>query len=76
MAYLTCYYKAKRSTNREFNVVCFLLMQLGHILYKYLVYICLFVEMLQRKQCNYRDLAIALSQRRLLFWSGYALDKE
>jgi hypothetical protein len=75
MAYLTRHHKAKRSTNREFNVIRFLPVRLGHSLYKYLVYIRPFVEMLQREQSSFPDSAVAPSQRRLLFRSGHALDK-
>lgn len=35
--YLTCHHKAKRSTNREFVVICFMLIRLGHIVYKYAI---------------------------------------
>jgi hypothetical protein len=40
------HHKAKRLTNREFNVVCFLPVQLGQSIYKYLVYIRPFLDML------------------------------
>ena len=50
MFYLTRSHKAKRSTNREFIVARFLPIQVGHIIYKYLVYIRPFVDMLAREQ--------------------------
>jgi len=39
IGYLVRHYKAKRLTNREFNVVRFLLVRLGYVMYKYLVFI-------------------------------------
>ncbi|KAK7592053.1 hypothetical protein V3481_006688 [Fusarium oxysporum f. sp. vasinfectum] len=51
--YLTRSHKAKRSTNREFVVARFLPIQVGHIVYKYLVYIRPFVDMLAREQYPY-----------------------
>ncbi|RKK62815.1 hypothetical protein BFJ69_g16984 [Fusarium oxysporum] len=55
MVYLVRHHKAKRSTNREFIVARFLPAQVGHILYKYLVYIRPFVDMLHREgQTKYR----------------------
>jgi hypothetical protein len=47
MVYVTRYYKAKRSTNKEFNVVRFLLARAGVLLFYYLVYISRFAEMLR-----------------------------
>jgi hypothetical protein len=75
MIYLTRHHKAKRSTNREFNVVWSCPMRLGHVLYKYLVYIRPFVEMLQRERLGHSDCAATTSQSRLLFRSGNNLDK-
>jgi hypothetical protein len=49
MIYLIRSHKAKRSTNREFFVARFLLVQLGHLLYKYLVYIRLFIDIHTRE---------------------------
>jgi hypothetical protein len=49
MIYLTRSHKAKRSTNREFFVARFLPVQLGHLFYKYLVYIRPFIDMLARE---------------------------
>ena len=72
--YLTRHHKAKRSTNREFIVVRLLPVRLGYVLYKYLVYIRPFIEMLQREQFGDRELAVA-PKRRLLFQLGHALDK-
>ncbi|KAL6789482.1 hypothetical protein GGI42DRAFT_347252 [Trichoderma sp. SZMC 28013] len=50
MIYLMRHHKAKRSTNREFIVVRFLPGEVGHLLYKYLVYIRRFVNMLERER--------------------------
>ncbi|KAM6506734.1 hypothetical protein FALCPG4_018851 [Fusarium falciforme] len=50
MIYITRHHKAKRATNREFVVARFLPAQLGHILYKYLVYIRPFIDMLHRER--------------------------
>ena len=50
MMYVTWSYKAKLSTNREFYVARFLPIQVGRLLFKYLVYIRLFVDMLVREQ--------------------------
>jgi hypothetical protein len=48
MIYITRHHKAKRSTNREFVVVRYLPVQVGHLLFKYLVYIRPLVEMIDR----------------------------
>ena len=48
--YLTRSHKAKRLTNREFYIARFLPIQPGHLLFKYLVYIRPFVDMLMREQ--------------------------
>ncbi|KAK5292262.1 hypothetical protein LTR16_001987 [Cryomyces antarcticus] len=69
--YVTRHHKAKRSTNREFNVVRLLPVQLGHVMYKYVVYIRPFTDMLRREQSS----SLAISPSRLLFRSGHALDK-
>ncbi|KAK7428244.1 hypothetical protein QQZ08_005310 [Neonectria magnoliae] len=50
MIYITRHHKAKRATNREFVVARFLPAKLGHILYKYLVYIRPFIDMLLRER--------------------------
>ena len=50
VAYVTRSHKAKRSTNREFHVVRFLPAQVGHLLFKYLVFIRPLVDMLMREQ--------------------------
>jgi hypothetical protein len=50
MMYVTQSHKAKRSTNREFYVVRFLPNHVGHLLFKYLVYIRPFIDMLAREQ--------------------------
>ncbi|OAQ58466.1 telomere-associated RecQ helicase [Purpureocillium lilacinum] len=49
MVYVVRHHKAKRNTNREFIVARFLPAQVGHLLYKYLVYIRPFVDMLHRE---------------------------
>ncbi|OBT60212.1 hypothetical protein VE03_10258 [Pseudogymnoascus sp. 23342-1-I1] len=53
VVYLTRHHKAKRSNNSEFYVVRFLPARLGHIMYKYLVYIRPFLSMLQRQRDSY-----------------------
>jgi hypothetical protein len=75
MISLTHHHKAKRSTNREFNLVRFCPMRLGHVLYTYLVFIRPFIEMLQCKQYSHSDIAASTSHRRLLFQLGHNLDK-
>lgn len=52
MIYLVRHHKAKRSTNREFIVARFLPVQTGHLLFKYLVYIRPFAEMLYRESVS------------------------
>ncbi len=47
--YVVRHHKAKRTTNREFVVARFLPAALGHILFKYLVYIRPFLDMLYRE---------------------------
>lgn len=49
MIYITRHHKAKRSTNRDFVVARFLPVQIGHLLYKYLVYIRPLIEMMHRE---------------------------
>jgi hypothetical protein len=39
MAYIIRHHKAKQLTNREFYVIRFLPVRLGHVLFKYLVYV-------------------------------------
>ncbi|KAJ3453401.1 hypothetical protein MRS44_017648 [Fusarium solani] len=53
MLYITRHHKAKRTTNREFIVARFLPAQLGHILYKYLVYVRPFIHLLHRERGIY-----------------------
>lgn len=50
MVYVTRHHKAKRSTNREFVVVRFMPVRLGHVMYKNLVYIRRFLQMLDREE--------------------------
>ncbi|KAJ0129491.1 Uncharacterized protein HZ326_27411 [Fusarium oxysporum f. sp. albedinis] len=62
MVYVIRHHKAKRLTNHEFYVVRFLLVILGHVLYKYLIYI--------RKGrkvniCIYRQLVIAVTEKHI-----------
>ena len=54
MIYVIRTHKAKRSTNNEFNVARFLPAKPGRLLYYYLVYIRLFVVMLQRETSMHR----------------------
>ncbi len=75
MIFVTRHHKAKRSTNREFNVVRFLCVRGGQIVFKYLVYIRRFLEMLNREQSSCLGLAESISQRHLLFRSEEAPDK-
>ena len=49
MIYITRHHKAKRSTNREFVGARYLPVQIGHLLFKYLVYIRPLVEMMDRE---------------------------
>ena len=65
------HHKAKRLTNQEFNVVRFLPVQLGQSMYKYLVYIRPFLDMLQRE----RALSPPAQPSTLLFRAGNAFDK-
>jgi hypothetical protein len=47
--YVTRYHKARKATNREFNVVRYLPARAGNIIYYYLVYISRFSAMLRRR---------------------------
>ncbi|EXL40293.1 hypothetical protein FOCG_17181 [Fusarium oxysporum f. sp. radicis-lycopersici 26381] len=49
MIFIIRHHKAKRSTNREFAVARFIPVQIGHSLFKYLVFIRPLVEMLYRE---------------------------
>jgi hypothetical protein len=71
LMYVIRHHKTKRSTNREFNVVRFLPVQLGHSMYKYLVYIRPFLDMLQRERAPSR----LVEPSPLLFRGGNALEK-
>lgn len=75
MIFVTRHHKAKRSTNREFNVVRLLCARGGQIIFKYLVYIRRFLEMLKREQSSYLGLPESISQRHLIFRSEEAPDK-
>ena len=50
MVYLTRGHKAKRSTNREFIVAQFLPLQVGMLLYNYIVFIRPFTDMLTQER--------------------------
>jgi hypothetical protein len=67
------HHKAKRSTNREFNVVRFLSVRGGQVVFKYLVYIRRFLEMLRREQSSHPD--PSMRPRDLLFRSDQTPDK-
>jgi hypothetical protein len=71
LVYVVRHHKSKRMTNREFNVIRFLPVRLGHSLYKYLVYIRPFLDMLQRQ----RDPSRSVRPSTLLFRAGGASDK-
>ncbi|KAH9204432.1 hypothetical protein DL95DRAFT_496407 [Leptodontidium sp. 2 PMI_412] len=66
--FITRHHKAKRSTNREFNVVRFLSARGGQV-FKYLVYIRRFLDMLRREQSSRPDPTLSLLSRNLLFRS-------
>ena len=68
---VTRHHKAKRSANKEFNVVRFPPVRLAHAMYKYLVCIRRFLEMLKREDFTPPDLSVL--QRHLLFRSEQAL---
>ena len=55
MAFVTRHHKAKKSTNKEFTVVRFLLAKPGKLLFYYLVYIRKVVAMLRRETSGIRD---------------------
>jgi hypothetical protein len=67
MAYIICHHKAKRLTNREFYVVRFLPVRLGHVLFKYLVYIRRVADLLRREQLGADKRGQQCLQTRLLF---------
>ncbi|KAJ4013668.1 hypothetical protein NW764_016417 [Fusarium oxysporum] len=67
MVYIIRHHKAKRLTNREFYVVRFLPARLGHVLFKYLVYIRRVADLLRREQLNTDGRAQQCHQTRLLF---------
>jgi hypothetical protein len=67
MAYIICHHKAKRLTNREFYVVRFLPVRLGHVLFKYLVYIRRLADLLRREQLSADKRGWQCLQTRLLF---------
>jgi len=67
IVFVTRHNKAKRSTNREFNVVRFLPVRAGHILYQYLVYILPLDTMLGREQDHLHGRQVKTRERRLLF---------
>ncbi|RYC81100.1 hypothetical protein BFJ63_vAg16006 [Fusarium oxysporum f. sp. narcissi] len=67
MVYVIRHHKAKRLTNREFYVVRFLPARLGHVLFKYLVYIRRVADLLRREQLTTDGRAQQCLQTRLLF---------
>lgn len=73
MVYLVCYHKAKRLTNREFNVVRFLPVRLGYVMYKYLVFICRFLNMLCRERSG--PGGADAPRNRLLFRTWHTRDR-
>lgn len=82
MVYLVRHHKAKRSTNREFNVVRFLPVRLGHVMYKYLVFIRRVLNMLCHERSGVDNVkATSSPQNRsssapgtLVTSNGYPLD--
>ncbi|KAH7471852.1 hypothetical protein FOMA001_g12951 [Fusarium oxysporum f. sp. matthiolae] len=67
MVYVIRHHKAKRLTNREFYVVRFLPVRLGHVLFKYLVYVRRVADLLRREQLGADSSAQQCLQTRLLF---------
>ncbi|KAJ4152201.1 hypothetical protein NW765_017710 [Fusarium oxysporum] len=66
--YVVRHHKAKRSTNREFVVVCFLLAELALALFKYCTYVRPFIDLLDRERGAGNGLAmIGQSSSPLLF---------
>jgi hypothetical protein len=77
MVYLVRHHKAKRSTNREFNVVRFLPVRLGHVMYKYLVFIRRVLNMLCHERSGVDNVkATSSPQNRLLFRTWHPRDKQ
>ena len=66
--FVTRYSKAKRSTNREFNVVRVLPVRAGHVLYRYLVYILPLDQMLGREHQSLHGQCVQTPKRQLLFY--------
>ncbi|KAF5259757.1 hypothetical protein FOXYS1_9615 [Fusarium oxysporum] len=67
MAYVIRHHKAKRLTNREFYVVRFLPVRLGHVLFKYLVYIRRVADLLRHEQLGADRSTQQCLHTRLLF---------
>jgi hypothetical protein len=67
MVYVIRHHKAKRLTNREFYMVRFLPVRLGHVLFKYLVYVRRVADLLRREQLGADRSAQQCLQTRLLF---------
>ncbi|KAH7460551.1 hypothetical protein FOMA001_g19508 [Fusarium oxysporum f. sp. matthiolae] len=67
MVYVIRHHKAKRLTNREFYVIRFLPVRLGHVLFKYLVYVRRVADLLRREQLGADRSAQQSLQTRLLF---------
>ncbi|EXK25629.1 hypothetical protein FOMG_17728 [Fusarium oxysporum f. sp. melonis 26406] len=67
MVYVIRHHKAKRLTNREFYVVRFLPVRLGHVLFRYLAYVRRVADLLRREQLGADISAQRCLQTRLLF---------
>ncbi|KAH7205203.1 hypothetical protein BKA60DRAFT_153124 [Fusarium oxysporum] len=67
MACIIRHHKAKQLTNREFYVIRFLPVRLGHVLFKYLVYIRRVADLLHREQLGADRSAQQCLQTRLVF---------
>lgn len=60
--YVTRHHKARRATNNEFQIARFLPRPVGEVLFNYLIYSRLFVQMIRR-----RCLGVSMSSRLLFF---------
>ena len=67
VVYVIRHYKAKRTTNHEFNVVRFLLSRLGSVLVKYLVHIRGVAGILRSELDVYMAVSSLVENTRLLF---------
>lgn len=76
MAYITRYWKARQSTNREFHVVRYLPREDSHLLVTYLAYVRPFTDMLYRicySDARRRRLLFALSNNDGQMWKAGVL---